>query len=54
MMVLAETLERCSRKIMLSSKIYLLTHFSPISHFYTPRKLQKTYGFLTFAEGIKM
>ena len=54
MMVLAETLEKCSRKIMFSSKIFLLTHFSAILHFYTPRKLQKTYGFLTFSEDIKM
>ena len=32
----------------------MLTHFSPISHFYTPWKCQKTYGFLTFSRGIKM
>ena len=31
-----------------------LTHFSPMSHFYTPWKSQKTIGFLTFSEGIKM
>ena len=28
---------------------YLSTHFSPLSHFYTPWKHQKTYGFLTFS-----
>ena len=32
----------------------LLTHFSPISHFYTPLKRQKTKGFLTLSEGIEM
>ena len=26
-----------------------LTHFSPVSHFYTPWKRQKTFGFLTFS-----
>ena len=31
-----------------------LIHFSPISHFYNPWKRQKTYGFLTFSEGIEM
>ena len=32
----------------------LLTHFSLVSHFYTPRKGQKTKGFLTFSGGIEM
>ena len=32
----------------------LLTHFSPVSHFYLPRILQKTKGFLTFSGGIEM
>ena len=31
-----------------------LTHFSPISDFYTPWKRQKTYGFLKFSGGIDM
>ena len=31
-----------------------LTHFSPVSYFYTPRKRQKTFGFLTFSGGIEM
>ena len=31
-----------------------LTYFSPMSHFYTPWKSQKTIGFLTFSEGIEM
>ena len=31
-----------------------LTHFSPVSHFYTPWKRQKTKGFLTFSGGIEM
>ena len=31
-----------------------LTHFSPVSHFYNPRKCQKTNGFLTFSEGTEM
>ena len=32
----------------------LLTHFSPMSHFYTPWKRQKTYSFLKFAGGIEI
>ena len=32
----------------------VLTHFSPMSHFYTPRKRQKTIGFLTFSGFIEM
>ena len=32
----------------------LLTHFSPVSHFYAPWKRQKTKGFLTFSGGIEM
>ena len=31
-----------------------LINFSPVSHFYTPWKRQKTFGFLTFSEGIEM
>ena len=31
-----------------------LTHFSPVPHFYTPWKRQKTFGFLMFSEGIEM
>ena len=31
-----------------------LTHFSPVSHFYTPWKRQKTKVFLTFSRGIEM
>ena len=34
--------------------IMRLTHFSPVSHFYTPWKRQKTKGFLTFSEAIEM
>ena len=34
--------------------ITALTHFSPVSHFYTPWKRQKTFGFLTFSGGIEM
>ena len=30
-----------------------LTHFSPMSHFYTPWKRKKTYGFLAFSGGIE-
>ena len=30
-----------------SMLIIILTHFSPVPHFYTPRKRQKTFGFLT-------
>ena len=32
----------------------LTTHFSPMFHFYTPWKRQKTQGFLTFSGGIKV
>ena len=32
----------------------VLTHFSPVPHFYTPWKRQKTFGFLTFSGGIEM
>ena len=32
----------------------LLIHFSPIPHFYTPWKSQKTSGFLTFSGGLEM
>ena len=35
-------------------KNLILTYFSPMSYFYTPWKLQKTYGFLTFSGGIEM
>ena len=31
-----------------------LTHFSTVSHFYIPSKLQKTFGFLRFSEGMEM
>ena len=31
-----------------------LIHFSPMSHFYTPWKRQKIFGFLAFSGGIKM
>ena len=36
-----------------AEKFIPLTHFSPMSHFYTPRKRQKTIGFLTFSGGIE-
>ena len=31
-----------------------LTHFSPIFHFYTPWKRQKTFDFVTYSGGIGM
>ena len=34
--------------------IILLTYFNPMLHFYAPWKRQKTFGFLTFSEGIVM
>ena len=37
-----------------SRLVRTLTHFSPISQFYTPWKRQKTFGFLTFSGGIEM
>ena len=37
------------------NSLYLkLTHFSPVSHFYTPWKRQKTKVFLKFSGGIEM
>ena len=36
------------------AKRSILTHFSPVSHLYTPRKRQKTKGFLTFSGGIEI
>ena len=35
-------------------KYNILIHFSPMLHFYTPWKRQKTIGFLTFSGGIEM
>ena len=32
----------------------VLTHLSPVFHFYTPQKRQKTKGFMTFSGGIEM
>ena len=31
-----------------------ITHFSPMSHFYAPRKRQKAHGFVTFSGGSEM
>ena len=36
------------------STSYKVTHCSPVSHFYTLWKRQKTFGFLTFSGGIEM
>ena len=38
----------------LASHSNSLTHFSPMSHFCTPWKRQKSLGFLTFSGGIAM
>ena len=35
-------------------KFSFLIHFSPVPHFYTPWKLQKTKGFLMFSGGIEI
>ena len=40
--------------IMFKSVKSSLTHFNPVSHFYTPWKRQKTFGFLTFSGGMEM
>ena len=40
--------------VPVSANISGLTHFSPVSHFYTPWKRQKTKGFLTLSGGIEM
>ena len=34
--------------------LYYVTHFKPMFNFYTPWKLQKTWGFLTFSGGVEM
>ena len=39
-------------KLSIRQKFWLLTHFSPLLHFYTPWKHQETFGFLTFS-GVK-
>ena len=45
-------------KVKLFAKIVFgykpLTHFSPMSHFYTSWKRQKTIGFLRFSGGLEM
>ena len=48
--ILPTKLEDCTQR----HGLWILTHFSPVSHFYTPRKRQKTFGFLTFSGGIEM
>ena len=37
-----------------SKQDFLLTRFSPMLHFYTPWKREKTRVFLTFSEGTEM
>ena len=39
-------------KLSIWQKFWLLTHFRPLLHFYTPWKHQETFGFLTFS-GVK-
>ena len=39
-------------KLTERTKLFL-THFSPVSHFYTSWKRQKTFGFLTFSGGLE-
>ena len=39
--------------IYVQNKSNILTNFSPMLHFYTPWKRQKTFGFLAFS-GIEM
>ena len=47
--------KRCyKRNKKIHERSLRLTHFSPVSHFYTPWKRQKTKGFLTFSWGIEM
>ena len=41
-------------KLSIWQKFWLLTHFSPLLHFYTPWKHQETFGFLTFSGVIEM
>ena len=38
----------------MSYMLHLLTHFTPMFHFYTPWKCQKARGFLKFSGSIKM
>ena len=37
-----------------SRLVLFLTHYCPVFLFYTPRKHQKTVGFMMFTEGTKM
>ena len=47
--------EKSLSKQILSTWVFQsLAHFSPVSHFYNPRKRQKTKGFLTFSGDIEM
>ena len=41
-------------KLSIWQKFWLLTHFRPLLHFYTPWKHQETFGFLTFSGVIEM
>ena len=36
------------------ARVSFLTHFQPMFHFYTPRKHQKTSGFLMFSRAIEV
>ena len=40
--------------LLMEQGITGLNHFNPVTHFYTPWKRHKTYGFLTFLGGIEM
>ena len=52
---LSDSLSTSGKSINFQEKVMLnLTHFSPVSHFYTPWKRQKTFGFLTFSGGIEI
>ena len=41
-------------QVLSESFCFRLTYFSPMIHFYTPRKCQKTKVFRTFSGGMEM
>ena len=43
-----------AKLVVAEAYVTWLNNFTPVSHFYTPWKRQKNYGFLTFSGGIEM
>ena len=47
------SLEAYAKNLQENAKKCSLTHFSPVSHFYTPWKRQKTFGFSDVFRGYR-